>query len=392
MAAGHYVRTYGDGGGVDPCEGPAIGLEVSSLLRDGLPPWRVALEIVAGLAEILAICEEDDVSHGAVAPDCVFIDETGAVSLERFGQPNQAPEGGAATSGGDAYGLGLVLAALIGAPEVPRGLTGDAHDDAVIDLILGTDLSGLPPEMHGDLQWFLGRLLSATSRQRPPAVEVWRTVLAFARAVEGPDVPTWCDLALDGGGERREPLEDAGPTEGLEGVVRQTGPLMAPMEFTSGTDGLPGTGMFTKEQLQAGLRAAEAPLGVGGGRASGPWTQDELAAMREGRGAPAPHRAEGEVARARTMIVPKKVTAAHRAEQREGRPRPDRPGLSASPPALPPRSTPAPVARRSVPAPEPRPGGRGWMLGLGFVVVVVVASLVCAGLGGMAVMAALLSG
>jgi hypothetical protein len=386
----HYVRTYGPDGGVDPCEGPAIGLEVSGMVADGLPPWNVALEIAAGLAEILAICEEDDVVHGAVHPDLVFVDETGAVSLEGFGQPNLAPEGGPATSKGDAYGLGVVLAALVGAPPVPMGLDAEAHEDAVVDLILATELDGLPPDMHGDLQWFMGRLLARHPRDRPMAVEVWRTLLAFARGTEGPAVPAWCDQALDGEGERREPLE-APASEGLDGAMRQTGPLPTPMHFDEPTDPRPGTGMFTREQLRSGLQAAEAPQGVGGGRASGHWTQDQLAAMRAGKGAPAPQRAEGEVARARTMIVPKKVTAAHRSERGALRPTSERAGPSVSPVAQPPRRVAPASVTQPVPQVEEGSGRLVWVMAFA-ALCAVVAVLVCAGLGGMATVAALLSG
>lgn len=397
MAAQHYVRILGGGGGVDPCEGPAIGIELSALVADGLPPWRVALEITAGLAEILAVCEEDSVVHGAVRPEVVFVDETGAVSLEGFGQPNAAPEGGVATSHGDAYGLGRVLAALAGSPPLPRGLEGEAYDDAVVDLILETPLDGLPSDMQGDLQWFLGRLLARSPGERPMAVDVWRTLLAFARAVEGPDVPVWCDQALDGGGERRaDPtaLSEEPSSERLDGVVRGEGPLTGPMAFEpTHDDGKPGTGFFTREQLRRGLEAAEAPQGVGGGRASGHWSQDELAAMRSGRGAPAPSRGEGEVARARTMIVPKKVTSVHRQERATAaRPRSDRLSSTASPVPVPARAT-APAAPVRAAAPAPEAGGSGLLLGVGLLVTVaVVASLVCAGLGGATVMAAWLSG
>src|SRR5690349_21493755 len=80
----HYVRTSGKDGGVDACEGPAIGLDLETVLKDGLPPWNVALEMAAALCEILDIADEDGEIHGDVHPKYVFIDETGAVSLEGF--------------------------------------------------------------------------------------------------------------------------------------------------------------------------------------------------------------------------------------------------------------------------------------------------------------------
>ena len=43
----HFVRTLGDDGGVDAVDGPAIGLDLESILQDGLPPFKVALEVLA---------------------------------------------------------------------------------------------------------------------------------------------------------------------------------------------------------------------------------------------------------------------------------------------------------------------------------------------------------
>jgi len=416
MAQSHYVRTLGSDGGVDPCEGPAIGLELSAMVADGIPPWRVSLEVLAGLAEILSICEEDGVFHGAVRPACVFVDETAAVSLEGFGQPNQAPEGGAATAAGDRYGLGLVMASLLGSPPPPRDLAHDEHEDAVVDLVLGTDLTGLPGAMQGDLQWFLGRLLAHDPAQRPPSIEVWRTLLAFARSVDGPEVPRWCDLALDGGGERRTlggaPADaslsdsfDADPTDAADGAdsldraARSTGPLAAPMAFEPTGSGQPGTAMFTRQQLRDGLRAAEAPAGVGGGGATGHWSQDELKAMREGRDAPAPQRADGEVAKRRTLAVPKPVRAPH-SQRRNATPRPRgraEPPATASPPAVPLRAREPEVDLGDALVPEPPEGaasegssGRALMLVAGVALVSMVLGFGCAGVGAAALLLLLL--
>ena len=85
MSEYHYVRTLGEEGGVDRCDGQAIGIDLESVLEDGLPPWKVTLEIIAALCEILDIANEDDAVHGDVDPEYIFVDETGAVSLEGYG-------------------------------------------------------------------------------------------------------------------------------------------------------------------------------------------------------------------------------------------------------------------------------------------------------------------
>jgi hypothetical protein len=64
----HYVRTLGVDGGVDAVEGPAVGLDLESIVKDGLPPFKVALEILAALCEILDISDQDGEVHGDLAP------------------------------------------------------------------------------------------------------------------------------------------------------------------------------------------------------------------------------------------------------------------------------------------------------------------------------------
>src|SRR5690606_37604904 len=82
----HYVRTLGPDGGVEVCDGPAIGLDLASMLEPGLPPWNVALQIFAGLCEILDIADQDGQVHGDLGLRDVFVDDTGAVSVEGLGQ------------------------------------------------------------------------------------------------------------------------------------------------------------------------------------------------------------------------------------------------------------------------------------------------------------------
>ena len=54
MSEFHYVRTMGVDGGVDACDGPAIGMDLESILKKGLPPVKVALEISAYSLKTLA--------------------------------------------------------------------------------------------------------------------------------------------------------------------------------------------------------------------------------------------------------------------------------------------------------------------------------------------------
>ncbi len=325
MSEFHYVRTLGVDGGVDACEGPAIGLDLETVLADGLPPWNIALELVAAMCEILDISTEDNKVHGDLHPKYVFIDETGAVSIEGFGIPRHktsSPEGVPKGPPTDLYGLGLLAFACVSAQPLPIERIPkddpDAHDDAIIDHVLSLDLSGLPDSMQGDIQWFLAKLVAFDREDRPSAVEAWRTFIAFASEVDGPDVAEWCAAALDGGGERRTPV--ARPVAGAKADEELGGPVMAKLAmehdvaFDGGGSAKGGaTAFWTKEDMKRALERDHAaddegpPQGVGGGSATNFWSRDQLAAMAQGEAeAPRPKRAKGEGER-------RKATSATRA-------------------------------------------------------------------------------
>ncbi len=380
MSEFHYVRTPGEEGGVDACEGPAIGLDLETVLKDGLPPWKIGLELIAALCEILDIADQDGEIHGEVDPKYVFIDETGAVSLEGFGVPRRktrAPEGTPRDTRSDLYGLGFTALRIVTGTQLPERLPDEAvpHDDAVIDLALAIDLSELDEAMQGDVQWFLAKLMSYDREDRPPAVDAWRTFVAFAGAMPGPEMADWCARALDGGGERRTesrrapgsapPPKPTSDDEDLSGPAVQQGFLMGrPVNFDDGHQSKGGaTAFWTKADMKRALEAQKhevtedgPPAGVGGGSATNFWSKDQLAQMeRKDAAAPRPQRAEGVAER-------RKVTAAQTGMGR--RPGPDSGSLAPpiqrpmTPPVAPAPVAPAPVAPAPVaPAPvAPAPG------------------------------------
>jgi hypothetical protein len=370
----HYVRTPGEDGGVDACEGPAIGLDLETVLKDGLPPWKIALEIIAALCEILDIADQDGEIHGDVGPPVVFIDETGAVSLEGFGVPRKrtrAPEGTAKDTRADLYCLGATALRTVTRATVPERLPDDAaaHDDAIIDLALAIDLSELDEAMQGDVQWFLAKLMAFDREDRPAAVDAWRTFVAFAAAMPGPDMAEWCAQALDGGGERRSearrvpgsapPPPPSPGDEDLSGPAVQKGFLTGrPVNFDDGGAAKGGaTAFWTKEDMKRALEAQKhevteegPPAGVGGGSATNFWSKEQLAQMERGdASAPRPQRAEGVGER-------RKVTAAQAPAPR-GRSAPGESNPSTAPPLAPPPQAPrapAPPPPRATPPAAPQ--------------------------------------
>ncbi|MEQ1571500.1 MAG: hypothetical protein ABMA64_38085, partial [Myxococcota bacterium] len=321
----HYVRTRGDDGGVDACEGPAIGLDLETVLKDGLPPWNVALEVVAALCEILDIADEDGEIHGDVHPKYVFIDETGAVSLEGFGVKRRkvrGPEGAPKDTRTDLYGLGYTSYRTFCGKPLPDVVPSEAsaHDEMVVDAALAIDLSGVPEAMQGDIQWYVAKLMEFDPAERPKALDAWRTFVAFASATPGVDMAEWCAAALDGGGARRAAVPaPASPAGGAPVVTRpaaspndeelggpsvQKGPLGSKVAFEDpgGTPAKGATAFWSRDSIKKALDEAEdKPAPIGGGNATAFWTPDQLDAMQRGADdAPRPRRAEGEGERRRT--------------------------------------------------------------------------------------------
>ena len=300
MSEFHYVRTQGDDGGVSDVDGPAAGLDLETILKDGLPPFKVALEIVAAMCEILDITTEDEQTHGDITLRDVFIDETGAVSIEGFGVPrtrSAAPEGSPRGPATDLFGLGSCAYRLFTPHPVPEFPDDDPdlHDDGIVDAVLNINFEGLNEEMTGDVQWYVAKLMSFDREDRPDAVEAWRTFIAFADTQDGPFLDEWAGDAMRGGGERRDmelaaksplpPEED----EDLGGPVVSSGPL-SKGAISFGAAGAQGgaTAFWNKDAFKAALDGEEEDddgykPAAGGGAATAFWSRDQLQAMAEGR-------------------------------------------------------------------------------------------------------------
>ncbi|MEM6927544.1 MAG: hypothetical protein AAF602_11485, partial [Myxococcota bacterium] len=283
----HYVRTVGEQGGVDACPGQAVGVDLATLLEDGLPPWRVALELIAGLCEILDIADEDEEVHGSIELRQIFLDDDGSLSLEGFGLATD-PE---ADRAGDRYGLGYVAYRLLSDHPLPWPLpieTPETHDEAVLDAVLDIELDGLPEAMQDDVQWYVAKLLAHDPAVRPSALDAWRTFIAFAATVEGPTLDVWAAEAIQGGGSRRGSESLAVEDEALSEATRTEGPLSRELPDD------PEASEDRDAQVTAFWTRRSTPR-PGGGGATDFWNPEELAAMESGTdAAPRPRRAPGE--------------------------------------------------------------------------------------------------
>ena len=181
----YYTREAGDEGQVLTDEGLPPGTAVSELLEKGPIPMAVCLEVVAFLADILTIAEDDNALHGDIKPGDVFIDGEGSVSLSGFGlvrRSGRAPDSPLQLPASDVYGLGIVLHALLSSTPmgaIPR--ERDAHDDAIVDRLLAidwTEMEGIPgrdPVIH-----FLCSMLAHSPAERPAPLDVANIVSGVA--------------------------------------------------------------------------------------------------------------------------------------------------------------------------------------------------------------------
>ena len=192
----YYTREAGNDGQVLTDEGTPPGVCITDVVQAGPLPMSVALEMIAYLADILTISEEDRAVHGDISPGDVFVDERGSVSLANFGpmrSRGRAPEGKPLFPASEVYGLGVVLHALLSTQSlgaIPR--ERDAHDDAIVDKLLAidwTDLQRLPG--RDSLIHFLCSMLAHSPTERPAPLDVANVLAEAGNKIGGDGVAAW---------------------------------------------------------------------------------------------------------------------------------------------------------------------------------------------------------
>ena len=132
-----YTREFGPDGQILTDEGGGPGQPLSGLLPEGGLPIRAALELVASVADVLTIAEEDEVFHGDIKPGSISVDPSGHVSVNGYGverRSGRAPEGKPVGVASDVYGLGVLMFATLSGKSmgaIPR--EAEAHDDAIVE-------------------------------------------------------------------------------------------------------------------------------------------------------------------------------------------------------------------------------------------------------------------
>ncbi len=269
----YYTREPGTTGEVLTDEGTPDGMVLSEVLRSGPVPLKVGLELVAAMADVLTIAEEDKAYHGDLKPGMVRVDAKGAVSIEEYGvtrRGGRAPEGRVQGAATDIYGLGVVLHAVLSSESmgaVPR--ERDAHDDHVVSRLLSIDwgeMSGkrwVDPVVH-----FLCSMLAHAPGERPAPLDVANILGEVASQVPGDDLVAWAGREVAGGSGESGPTEDAQTDE-----EELTGPQSLGRAVSQ-------TGAFTRRQA-----------GRAKGECTAFWSREKIAAMLdESEAEPAPIR------------------------------------------------------------------------------------------------------
>jgi hypothetical protein len=200
----YYTREAGDTGQVLTDEGTPPGVNISDIVRDGPMPMGASLELIAYLADVLTIAEEDKALHGDISPGDVYVDDKGAVSLSGYGPmraQGRAPEGRPMFPASDVYGLGVVLHAVVATQSlgaIPR--ERDAHDDAIVERLLAIDWSALG-QMPGrdSLIHFLCSMLAHTPSERPAPLDVANVLAGVGQKLGDPGVAAWAKKRWSGG-------------------------------------------------------------------------------------------------------------------------------------------------------------------------------------------------
>jgi len=216
----YYTREAGPDGQVLTDEGTPAGTVLTTLLRSGPLPIGIGLEVVAFLADLITIAEEDKVMHGDINPGDVYIDVSGAVSLSGYGvsrRSGRAPEGQPVFLSSDVYGLGVVLHSILAREPmgaIPRDR--DGHDDAIVDRLLAIDwsdlknIAGRDPVVH-----FLCSMLAFDASERPAPLDVANILSEVARQLDGVSIEKWASGAM---GDSRSVSPPASVEEVLEGA------------------------------------------------------------------------------------------------------------------------------------------------------------------------------
>ena len=218
-----YIREYADDGALYSEANASPGSSLADLLDRERPAIKVALELAAGIAEILSIAEEDGKKHGDPKIGHVRVDSLGNTALTDFRtsrRTTRAPEPKPVGQASDIYGLGVILHSLL--DESPFGRlpkTEAEHDAAIQDKILSYRLGSAEGQpWTQELRDFLCSMLAFSPEKRPSADDVIDVLGNASDTLEGDNLGDWARKVGEASAPQARQKATAAPEEELEGV------------------------------------------------------------------------------------------------------------------------------------------------------------------------------
>lgn len=218
-----YIREYTEDGGIFSEPDSQPGSALTELMDHTRPSVKVALELIAGLGDILAIAEEDGKSHGDPKIGMVRIDSNGNTALEDFRESRRttrAPEPKPLGPPSDVYGMGVILHSLLSVDSFGRvSKEADAHDKAIAAKVMSYNLgSAEGQEWTQELKEFMVSMMAYQPSDRPNTDEVAEVLGNAADSLNGETLGEWAKKVVKASAPQASSVLKSAPTEDLEGV------------------------------------------------------------------------------------------------------------------------------------------------------------------------------
>lgn len=139
----HFLRPPGSQSQPSYEPGFGHGLPLSEVYQSSIIPISVSVEILAGLADILATASRRDTLHGNLSSSSVCLNSEGCLLVNGYGRNrtvSNAPEGYPVGISSDVYGLGVIMLEILNSPD-PVNLPKDhtEHENTIIQYMLSID-------------------------------------------------------------------------------------------------------------------------------------------------------------------------------------------------------------------------------------------------------------
>ena len=157
----HYEREAFEGGVIHKREGAPKGVPLRQVLETDIPVGT-SLEILAYVADALTDAHNNNISHGDLSINDIFLGEN-SVFIDGFGitrNETHAPEGFSQGASTDVYCLGITLLATLSKDVSFYPPNDEDHDSTVVQQMISLDWQDLQdqPWLEKIQEFLLGRV------------------------------------------------------------------------------------------------------------------------------------------------------------------------------------------------------------------------------------------